>query len=243
MRRLANKTKKPRGVGLCSLEESSRLLLVFEEVVDPLGNHASRLLKLGRIAVARSVELDAVATVVAVGHASNLVELFFGLHLSSPLPRVFDTVSEEDVWHGDVPASLVNRGLLSLGLLHHTFAEGALAHLVPVRHLKHGRSHNVLLARHLEPAVLRTVLEGPRSGRIEWIDDGHCNLSCVVVARIDASNVVTEGCHAGHNFILACPFVVQRLQVGAHFAPIAVLDRLQEDVCVVEHPVVGSHAF
>lgn len=69
------------------------------------------------------------ATIVTVADLTELVDLWAVLLLSSPLPGVLATVSEEDVGAGRVEATLINRGLLGTRVLAHIEAEDVSAHL------------------------------------------------------------------------------------------------------------------
>mmetsp|Transcript_23320 Transcript_23320/g.31194 ORF Transcript_23320/g.31194 Transcript_23320/m.31194 type:complete len:320 (-) Transcript_23320:556-1515(-) len=233
----------PLKVWHLSLEElrDLGLLAVLEERIDPIRDHRAGLLKLGRICVGRRVQLDAVATVVAVGDACNLVERLVRLHLGGPLPGVLDTVGKEYVGHGDVPAALIDGRLLSLRLFRHTFTEGALAHIVPEARLEHSGAHDVLLARHLEPTVLRAVLESPGAGRAHNINGRLGDLACVIVSRVDVGDIVAEIGHQLHNLVAARILIL--LEHIAHPCPVAILNGLERDVSVEEHPIVGAHTL
>ena len=89
-----------------SLEEDSLfgLGLRFEKFRDPISDLSASLLKSFGVTWGWSVELSAVATVVAVRDDGDLSEPWLGLALASPLPWVFSTVGEEDVGAGSVEA-------------------------------------------------------------------------------------------------------------------------------------------
>ena len=74
----------------------------------------------------------------AVGDTGGLVKCIVALLLCNPSPRVLYTVSKEDVSLSDVPATLINCGLLGLWHSGHTFTEGTCAHSRPVGLDKHG---------------------------------------------------------------------------------------------------------
>lgn len=116
-----------------SLEELIRLLLLLsEKVIDPTGDHSASLLELGSIIFGRRVQLDAVATVVAVRDAGYLVESIVANLLCGPSPWILHTVGEEDVRLSDIPTTLVNCGLFSLWHSGHALTERACAHSSPV---------------------------------------------------------------------------------------------------------------
>ncbi len=141
----------------------------------------------------------------------------------------------------DIPAALVDSGLLSCRLNCHTLAERASAHLVPVFVFEHRRSHDVLLAWHLEPAVLRAVLEGPWTGRAVDIHCSVSNDSCVIVTWVHPGDIMAKVGHKLHDGVLSGRGIVS--QKVTHLGPVAILDRLQEDVSLEEHPVISAHTL
>ena len=179
--------------------------------------------------------------VVAVRNASNLVKRLVRLHLSGPLPGIFHAISKEDVGLSDVDTTLVNSRFLGLRLSWHAITERSLAHGGPEVHSEHSRAHDMLFTRHLEPTVLGAVLEGPWASRAHWVDGCVRNYSCIVVTGVDTSYAAAKVGHDLYDSITISRLVL--LKQVAHCRPISVLDGLEENVCVVEHPVVGAHAL
>ena len=217
-------------------------MFLGEKVSHPVRDHSSGFLQCGVITVSGRVKLDAVTAVRAVGDANNLVQLRLRCKdLRSPLPGILDSVGEEDVGLGDVPAALVDRRVLSPRFDGHAFSERAMAHIVPVLRGQHSGTHDVVLTWYLEPTVLRAVLEGPRAGGAHGVDSGLSECSRVVVAGVNASDIVAEGSHCNDDIILRS--VLHGRKGVANVSPVSVLHTLQEDVSVEEHPVISPHAF
>ena len=99
----------------------------------------------------------------------------------------------------------------------------------------------MLLAGDLEPAVLGAVLEGPWAGSRHWINLSQFDLTRVIVPRVHIGDIFTE-IHHKRDDSIARGFLILFEKV-THLCPVAVLDRLQENISVEEHPVVGAHAL
>ena len=226
-----------------SLKELLRLLLFagwWEKRVNPVRDHSASLLKLLGIAIGWCVELNTVATVVTVRDTSNLIQCRVTFHLRSPLPRIFRAVGEENVGCCNVYATLIDSSLFCLRVIGHASSETTSAHSVPEVRLKVGWSHDVLLAWDLEPAILWAVLEGPWASRALSIDFRVRNNSCIVVRRSN-SNLGSPWIHHSHDLVLGRSF--DCIELVTQRSSMSVLDTFQEDVGIVEHPVVCAHAF
>ena len=167
-----------------SLEEDSlfRLGLRFEKFLNPVSDLFASLLEFFGVTCVWSVELSAVATVVAVRDNGDLSEPWLRLLLGGPSPWVFTTVGKEDLGSCNAHSALVDSVRPSLWSLVHLHAwEASFAHCWPVVQREVWRTHWVLLAGSLEPSVFRAVLVGPRPGRTIHVDCGVCDDSCVVV--------------------------------------------------------------
>ena len=224
-----------------SLKELSSRLVTSKKIVDPRGNHLARFLELWSIVFTWSVKLNAVTAIVTVRDSGNLVKRLISLHLCGPLPGIFNTICEKDVSRLDVPATLVDSGLLGRRLNCHTLAERASAHLVPVFVFEHRGSHDVLLAWHLEPTVLGAVLEGPWTCRAVDIYGSVSDDPRVIVTWVHPSDIMAKVGHKLHDGILSGSGIVG--QKITHLGSVAILDRLQEDVCIEEHPVISAHTL
>ena len=207
-------------------------------------NHRSCFLEFTVVVVSRRVELNAVTTVRAVWDTNNLIQLkCWFINIGSPLPRILDSVGEEDVSLGDVPTTLINCRLLSVRCARHAFSKRALAHIMPVLWGQDIWAHYLVwvFTWNLEPTVLSTVLESPWSARAHRIDNCLRNHSRVVVYGVNAGDIVAEVSHSCDNFVLSS--LLHFRKSVADIAPVSVLYTLQENVSVVEHPVISPHAF
>ena len=100
-----------------SLEELSRT--IRNKFGDPFIHGSSCSLELVRVGGLGGIELSAVAAIVAVADHGDLVKFRSVLALSSPLPRVFTAVSEENIRACSIKTSLVDRSLLGSGEVRH----------------------------------------------------------------------------------------------------------------------------
>ena len=179
------------------------------------------------------------AAVVTVGEARDLSEPWLRLLLGGPSPWVLAAVGEEDFIDADADTALVDGvgpGLWSLVHLH-TW-EGPFAHSWPVWKVKVLGAHWVLLAWGLEPAVFRAVLVSPWSSRTVHIDSGVGNGEGVIVWSTHASIFPVRD-HCLYNLLLGRAF--ESFKCFAELGSSTVLNALDEDVGVVEHPVIGPH--
>ena len=151
-----------------SLKESLRLLLdsgpVGDDLREPLVDSSSGLVERFRVVGLRSVELSAVTAAIAVADHALLVEFGAWLPLGGPLPRILSTVGEEDVSACGVETTLIDCGLPSLRIHAHVKAIKHIgAVLLKVLLVDNWAAHRMNLIHSLEPAVLSTVLEAPRT--------------------------------------------------------------------------------
>lgn len=231
-----------------SLKDLWTFASFWEEIVDPGSEHLTSLYEFGWVRISWGVHFNAVSTVFTVRNSSNLVQSNVGSHLCSPLPWVLHTVGKENVFLGKgiFNAALTNASLISQRRRWHATAnaENFFAHVGPVRLGEHCGSHNVvyILTWDLEPTVLCAVLECPGTS---WGCDRR-SISCLSSnISIIVTRCYTDGCticgHDRDNIVLRCTSVVRKCR--AHLGSMTVLDRLYEDISVIEHPIVSVHSY
>jgi len=225
-----------------SLEELLLLnLLRAEKTFDPLTDIVTSLLERGGVAVSGRVHFDTVAAVNTVGCPRSLgvkVDIADG----GPLPRILDTVGEVSVATDSIETTLADLSLVGLGETAHVKSlEDTLAHLRPELHFHVLRPHDVefVLAGNLEEPILSAVLVGPLTARSGKVDLSLSQFPGVVVGRVDASDVGAKLGNLVKEVKVAHVFI--SLEHVAKSCTVTVLDSLDEDVCVVEHEVVGAH--
>ena len=83
-------------------------MLWLEELGDPVSDLDACLLKTFLISCSGSVQLGAVATVLAFREDGDLTTFGMGLLLGSPLPWILTAVGKEDFVSGDAHSTLVD---------------------------------------------------------------------------------------------------------------------------------------
>lgn len=216
-------------------------LLSAEQALDPCADIVAGRIDFSGVAGGWRVHLDTVAAVGAVRGACALRGLVC-LTDSGPLPGVLNTISKVSIGSHSIEAALADGGLVALREAYHAEPEDAFAHCGPKVHIEVRRTHalRLVLRGGLEPAVLSTVLVSPLASGSSEVNFSFGQLTCVVVRRINASNLSAKLRDKLKDLLVALVLVCceHRAQVGS----VAVLDRLDKDICVVEHKVIGAHA-
>ena len=180
------------------------------------------------------------ATVVAIRGAGSLSGGIIHLSDCCPKPRVFSTIRKEGICACVVETTFTNCAFLGLGQSSHVKTlKDALTHLGPELHFKKWRSHRILPAWDLEPAILSAVLVGPlTTGSIE-INVSLRKFPCIVIRRIHSSHICTKSSNSIENFLVSWVFILQ--QQLTQRCSVSVLNTFNENVSIVEHKVIWTH--
>lgn len=96
-----------------------------------------------------------------------------------------------------------------------------------------------VLRWHLEETILSTVLVSPLSSRGTEVNLCLLELPSIVVLRVNSSDVRTESSDSEEQIFSRLTLIIA--EKLAKLGTVTVLDRLDEDVSVVEHKVVSAH--